>query len=128
MKKKKNEFILFSAISFFCLVAGASVYIFALEENSAFFFRILRNYGPDFLWLLSFEFALAPIFKELFPKKYLLITFIICTLTGTAFEILQKLNFFKGTGDIYDVSVYFTAALLGCRIIKTIYKKEGKEK
>lgn len=86
-------------------------------------FRILRNYGADFLWLWSYAFALAPFLRGLFPKKYLGVLFGVCTGTGILFEGLQGLEVFRGTADFWDVAVYFTAAVSGCLIIKQISKR-----
>lgn len=116
--KRNKSLPLYLILSFLCLVLGAASYFLPPE------FKLFRNYAADFLWLLSFEFALAPFFKELFPKRYAAALFSVCTAAGALFELLQRLGVFGGTGDIFDVIVYLAAGTLGLLIIKSITKKE----
>ena len=112
-------------VSLVLLSTGVWVYLLAQSVKGRLSFT--RNFIPDFLWAMAFNFSLAPIFKELFGQKYLVATGTVCFLCGTLYEVFQCIGICKGYGDVVDVVVYFTATLLGCNLIKKYYIKEKKK-
>lgn len=114
-------------ISILFLLIGVSIYAIA-NKNSSAFIVFLRNYGADFCWLFSFVFALHPFVSQLF-KSSTHVTGFICFAFSILFELLQKINLIKGTGDLCDVISYLMATIISCLLIKIIYKKrENHEK
>ncbi len=61
------------------------------------------NQLPDGLWAYAFISAILIVWKRQFNTMWLLIAFI----TFPLFEIFQYLHVIYGTGDIWDVLVYF---------------------
>lgn len=112
-------------VSLALLSAGVWIYLSAQSVKGRLSF--IRNFIPDFLWAMAFNFSLAPIFKELFGRKYLVATGTVCFLCGTLYEVFQYIGICKGYGDGIDVVVYFTATLLSCNLIKKYYTKEKKK-
>ena len=118
----KKTAILQLFISILSLSIGVLIYLIA-NKNSSASIIFIRNYGADFCWLFSFVFALHPFVSQLF-KKSAFITVSFCFVFGTIFEILQKDNLIKGTGDFGDILSYLLATLSSCLLIKFICKKE----
>lgn len=114
-------------LSVCALTAGAEIYVLASAYEGGTVFLFVRNFGADFLWALSLEFALAPFVKEIFPRKYPTVLAAVCMCVGCLFEYLQAKGICKGTGDFWDCAVYLTASVLGCSIIKKLYAEREKK-
>ena len=117
--KSNKNMILCEALSLAALLLGFSVYF--LSAKNCFDIPLIRNFLPDFLWMVSFMLALVPLLKEVFKKHAIFISATICFLLSAVFELFQFLGILSGTGDILDVAVYFAADVISCMIIKNIY-------
>jgi len=75
--------------------------------GSAFYFaepnQLIRNYLPDGLWAYSLISTILIIWNRQINMFWILFSFFLFIL----FELLQKINIIRGTGDIYDVAIYF---------------------
>ena len=69
----------------------------------------LKYYFPDFLWSFSLAFGLLTIFDSNF--KGIVICIVVSFFCGLFWEIFQFLNIFSGTGDLFDIAMYLTAAV-----------------
>lgn len=121
-KRKSNFFklLLCEFISLCFLSIGLLFYIKCKDIEAL---KIVRNFLPDFLWMIAFIFALSPFVKEVFENCYILISGCICFSFSVLFEFLQWTNIIKGTGDFWDLAVYFAAVITGCILIKNLYNK-----
>lgn len=87
-------------------------------------YNIIRYYLPDALWAYSLTSCLLIIWDRMINMKWLVLTISLFTL----FEVMQHFNIIKGTGDIFDIIVYylsFNIALISNHIIK--FKKHNHE-
>ncbi len=127
------RYLIHSSVS---IMLGATIYILTrsrthihdlfhmptLFSNAEFFGDdFVRYAAPDFLWAYSFASALHAVFNGQNRK---LVCFTVL-LTGAAFELLQKLSIISGTGDMIDVIMYPTAAIIADYIF--FKKKENKK-
>ncbi len=84
----------------------------------------IKNYFADFLWAFSFSSFLHMIYLPGMKVSF------VCTFTvvflGTAYEILQRLNFISGTGDILDILIYLLAAF-AVNIINFIRRRKNEK-
>lgn len=122
---KQNQNILLS-VSTLCL--GGILYVFLREESwiarqvpvNTFLTDIrrclagrslgfFRYYVPDFLWGLSLGCALVAVCK---PDKEKIWTYgLISFGCGCVWELFQLTGVIHGTGDVWDVVMYFLAAV-----------------
>ena len=79
---------------------GYLVYFFS---NEKILFGLIRNHLPDGLWAYALQSCMLIIWNR---KTHITWTIIIMLFT-IAFETLQYLHFIRGTGDFFDVLVYF---------------------
>lgn len=118
--------VVFSIIT---LIIGIIIYLFfyngVLTKNNIIC-SFLRNYSCDFLWAMSFFFGSINFSKNI-TKYYVLLNFSFVLFIGLLFEILQLINIAKGTFDIYDIFIYFIAALIAC-LIENKFKEDENEK
>lgn len=56
-------------LSVCALTVGVEIYVLASAYEGGTVFLLVRNFGADFLWALSLEFALAPFVKEIFREN-----------------------------------------------------------
>ena len=137
----RKMYCLLSAIS---LILGASIYIF-LRGNSYIgivtgnFPVILtvrqlvmhlscdftKFYLADFLWGFSLCCGLLAIYTP--QVKGCLICAFATILCGCAWELLQYVGIWGGTGDFCDMLMYFLAGLT-CTIINTVRRKKHEKK
>ena len=128
-RRKKN--ILCSIIA---LIAGGLIYMFFRpdthignifhQQNLAQLIPI-GNFGrfhlPDFLWGLSLSCCLVAVNNPQF--KGVILCSAISFLCGCIWELLQYLEIIRGTGDLYDVIMYFLSSAL-CIIINLKEKEQ----
>lgn len=87
-------------------------------------YNIIRYYLPDALWAFSFTSCLLIIWERKINVKWMLSIIILSPL----FELMQHNNMIKGTGDIFDIIIYyfsFSIALIINHIINL--KKHNHE-
>ena len=135
---KMSRRIIFATASIASLSVGAIIYVLfrpnsyiaifvnrimeigiprqALESYSNDF---LKFYFPDFLWMLSFCFCLYSLF-DLF-KNGIIISTLVAFFCSILWELMQRLDFVSGTGDIIDIIMYLLAGI--CAVIIS-FKKE----
>lgn len=77
----------------------------------------IRNYVPDFLWLLSF-YSLSAHFAKDLTKHYIIVTAMYVIILGVLFEILQLTGVVNGTFDIFDIITYIVSTIFACLIEK----------
>ena len=130
MKNKKLKLMIFSIIE---LLFGLALYL--LFNRDAFVSKsllsiipiptvrchdnalvyILRNFGADFLWSVSFTMAIQVIvWKE--KKKTILLLF--GSFLGIFYELMQWFGLTSGTADIIDAIVYILGSLFAIIIIQ----------
>lgn len=81
----------------------------------------VKNHLADALWAYAFISCLLIIWERKLKTFWMMVPF----CTAACFELLQYDHQIPGTGDFYDVSVYFllfTAALLLNVFFKKLYK------
>ena len=83
----------------------------------------VKFYFPDFLWGFSLCLALYAIYTP--SKTGELFCSLIVFLIGIFWELMQYLNIVSGTGDIYDILMYFLASIT-CIIISIWSEKDEK--
>src|SRR5689334_13888955 len=100
------------------LVAGATLYLVpALANNGS----VTKNHLADGLWAYAFMSAMLIVWDRALSWQWIATVFGIAAL----FEWLQHIHLFPGTGDWYDMIIYFlffTAALLLNNFFRTIQK------
>ena len=109
MKKINKLFFIFLPLFF-----GIVVYIF---QN--YFHSYIRFYFPDFCWAFSL------IFSQYVVKAFygnLVVIFFVSSILSLVYEIGQKLNYFKGTFDIFDILVYHLAFILAILLARFFEK------
>ena len=129
MRKKKVILIIISVI---LLLLGLLLYlllnrkafvsqvllrVIPLQTNTSdgFVIRILRSFGADLLWSMSFTMIIQ--FIVWFDKKKTLFL-ILCSVLGIFYELLQCFGITTGTADIVDVFVYILGSILAIIIIE----------
>ena len=112
--------LFFGTVSYFLFDIG-------IINNSNIFFRLLRNYLPDFLWAFSFFFLTIIFSFNISEKKYLFISGIYVVFIGIIFEILQYFNIAKGTFDFFDIVIYLIAILIACFIETKLRRRESEK-
>ena len=118
-------------ISFGSLLLGFLIYLFfnqqtpisfwikglldisSLPNNS--FTIVIRCFGADFLWSLSFTMIIQFI---LWLKKKHTFLLILCSILGAVYELMQCFGFSSGTADILDVIVYILGSIIAITIIQ----------
>jgi hypothetical protein len=93
----------------FPIVAGFFIY-FAASTNLSI--RKVSNYLPDGLWAYAFSSCILIIWD----RKVNLMWMAILGCLFVVFELLQSINFLKGTGDTNDIFTYFIFGLLSLKI------------
>lgn len=118
-------------ISIISLVIGLVVYVFVNHNTylseyilplgncpyisiNPTIYTLIISFWADFMWAFALPFAIQGCLDL---KKKEIPSLIICAILGFVVEIMQKLNFLKGTFDYYDLLVYFIATLLSIFII-----------
>ena len=91
--------------------------MFPIEANAGdgFVIRILRGYGADLLWSVSFTLIIQII---AWAERKRLMWLVLCSLLGVVYELLQFFNLTTGTADLMDVIVYILGSLTAILIIK----------
>lgn len=91
--------------------------IFPIQINfsESFGIKILRGYGADFLWSVSFTLIIQLI---VWAEKKSLGLLLFCSLLGILYEIMQCFGITTGTADIVDVIVYILGSLFAILIIQ----------
>ena len=134
--RKKN--ILFSLTA---LVVGCFLYVFFRENTyvgnifdsieiiekvrqmfSTQMCDLCKFYLPDFLWGFSLSCGLIGIYEP--STKGIIICASVAFVCGCMWELLQRIEMLSGTGDVYDIIMYFLASAI-CIIINL---KETREK
>lgn len=128
-----NKRIILATISVSSLILGTLLYLFLNKEayvskliltivsvkdinyKSNIVLKILKNYGADFLWSVSFAFVVQMI---LWLRKRRVILLIFCSLLGIVYELMQCSGVISGTADIVDVIVYILGSLFAIIIIQ----------
>lgn len=120
-------------IAVLALVAGGLIYIL-LRENTYIaqlfhhnkMISFLRQtipidkwmwisfYLPDFLWGLALTCALIAVFMP--TPKGVVLCGVAAALCGLSWELLQVSQLVRGTGDWWDVMMYFLASTTGILI------------
>lgn len=115
-KSFNSRFILYClAAVFLPLIIGAVWYIMPLN----FPFQLTgKGYIPDLMWAFSFTSALLLIWNGRINVMWLAVLLILFPL----FEFLQAKHVIAGTGDIFDVVCYYTAAFSSSLLYKTSFK------
>lgn len=119
-----------------CLFATAllfiGIFIYALykyqvvtKEN--WILSFVRNFVPDFLWMISFYLVSVGCMKS-FTNNYMFATAIYTFIISILFELCQFIGVIQGTCDVLDIGVYFIAILVAYTIQKYIFKGEDYEK
>ncbi|MBS1736314.1 MAG: hypothetical protein JSS98_06845 [Bacteroidetes bacterium] len=65
--------------------------------------EMIQNYLPDGLW----AYALQSCILIIWNRKINIIWSIAIMLFAVIFELLQYLHFINGTGDFFDIIIYF---------------------
>lgn len=86
----------------------------------------LKNFAADILWSYSLTFAITYTLANGTKKLY--IAFIVCSCFEIVIETLQKVGFFHGTFDIYDIVFEIVTTGIALYIIKLSYREETNEK
>lgn len=111
------------------LILGIIIYYLyykkILSENNEFSI-LIRNYIPDFLWMMSFYFFSINYSKRI-TNNYILLTSIYTFTIGLIFELLQLANIVKGTFDIFDIITYSISILFACVVEKYIWRYENEK-
>ena len=97
-----------------------NIYPVAYLQNSLSDFRLmwLSFYLPDYLWGLSFACSLISLFLP--SGKAIGWSVGVMILCGSLWEMLQVWQVVNGTGDIWDVLMYFLA---GATVILINFKE-----
>ena len=111
-------YILFRENSYIGIITGSFQIIHHTRElakplSSAF----IKFYFPDFLWGFSLCCGLLAIYVP--NIKGCLICVGTTFSCGCVWELLQSIGFVSGTGDLYDMLMYFLAGVL-CIIINIV--------
>lgn len=129
MNKKKAILLIISVIM---LILGLLLYlllnrdayvskvlleIIPIQTNTgnSFVLTILRSFGADFLWSVSFTLVIQLI---VWTEKKKTIFLVFCSLLGIVFELMQRFGIAPGTADIVDGIVYILGSLLAILIIR----------
>jgi hypothetical protein len=119
MKLTRGADLLFNVIIPFLL--GTLVYFassFSLLQD------VLSNHLPDGLWAYAFISSLLIIWDRQAGAFWISIAFLV----ATCFEMLQYYHIIDGTGDVYDIAIYylfFGIALLLNNSFKTFFKQRS---
>lgn len=116
-------------VSVCTLILGVLIYYLyfkrILIENTEIS-KFIRNYVPDFLWMISLFFISVNYSKRI-TKRYILLTAIYTFALGLIFELLQLANVVRGTFDILDIITYIISILLACIVEKYIWRDENEK-
>lgn len=116
-------------VSVCTLILGILIYYLyfkrILIENTEIS-KFIRNYIPDFLWMVSFYFFSVNYSKRI-TKRYILLTSIYTFALGVFFELLQLANVVKGTFDILDIITYIISIILAGIVEKYIWRDENEK-
>ena len=102
-------------LSALLLGAGLACYLIVPLLPDCLSVRLLRWYGPDFLWAASFTAAVQAVFCL---RGRRLVRLCLCGLPGALFEGGQACGLFRGTADVRDIAVYFLGAAAAAGLIK----------
>ena len=116
-------------VSLCTLILGILIYCLyhqgILIENT-YYSVFIRNYIPDFLWMVSFYFFSINYSKGI-TKKYILLTSSYTFALGLTFELLQFANIVRGAFDIFDIITYVISILLASIVEKYIWRDEDEK-
>ena len=110
----KNKKVILGFISLGLLLLGLIFYLL-LNEDAFVSKIVLRNFGADFLWSVSFT-MIIQIILWLDKKKTFFLLF--CSLLGIIYELMQCFGVAAGTADILDMIVYVMGSLFAIIIIQ----------
>lgn len=91
------------------ILFGLLIYLLSISDIIS---RQISNYLPDGLWAYAMTASILLIWD--FKINYFWMSLII--LLFISIEMLQKLHFIKGTGDINDIIVYLLSGLLSLNL------------
>ena len=86
----------------------------------------IRFYLCDMLWAFSFTALTRLILGE--RKKHVIISFLVCLITGGMIELLQNQKVIVGTFDIYDILVETIGSVAAIMIIILFKRRTKNEK
>ncbi|MCR5327748.1 MAG: hypothetical protein K6E12_02680 [Saccharofermentans sp.] len=86
-----------------------------INTGNSFVLTILRSFGADFLWSVSFTLVIQLI---VWTEKKKTVFLVFCSLLGIVFELMQRFGIAPGTADIVDGIVYILGSLLAILIIR----------
>jgi hypothetical protein len=115
MKYKKAHFFDFIINSFLPILLGVFIYRLSFLNSYPF----IKNYFPDGLWAYALTACILIIWNRGVNYFWLFLIAIFFVL----YEILQYLNFVKGTGDVWDIIAYITGAFIAILVNKFIKQK-----
>ena len=98
-------------VSSYTLILGIFIYYLyhqGIVIKNTGITMFIRDYIPDFLWMVSFYFFSINYSKRI-TKKYILFTSVYTFVLGLIFELLQLVNIVRGTFDIFDIITYIIA-------------------
>lgn len=100
-------------------------YLYCSEEMNSSDTRfgiLLRNWGADALWMVSFTIFIQII---LWPSRTRYLVF--CALVGGIWELMQLCGLVGGTADVFDLLAYLIGTLIAIALIKTVVKEKKYE-
>lgn len=112
---KRRFYVALLLLTFFPLIIGVLIYAFVPE------FRFIRNHIPDTLWSFSLYSTLR-ILGAFNSNKKSVLTASLCTFFF--YEIGQKLNWFSGTYDHYDIVSYLVGVLIAFIFVDRFYQRQ----
>ena len=92
-----------------------------LDVSQSYITQFLKNWGADFLWMLSFTLLVQSILN-LDERRYFKLMF--CSLLGVLYEIFQHVGLVGGTADAGDIFAYMSGSFAAIMIVK--FHKEKK--
>lgn len=112
------------------LSIGILIYIlfkYQILTKGNYISTFIRNFVPDFLWMISFYFVSVCYMKSL-TKRYMFATALYTFIFSILFELCQLSGKVYGTFDVLDIGVYFIAVLIAYTIEKFIFRGNNYEK
>lgn len=116
-------------VSVVTLILGILIYFLynnGIIIEKSFISKFIRNYIPDFLWMLSFYFFSINYSKRI-TKRYIILTSTYSFALGLIFELFQYAKKVKGTFDILDIITYTISILFACIVEKYIWRDENEK-
>ncbi len=103
-------YVLFKETTYVSQVVSDLISLDKIKHHLDFFNNeFVKNYFTDFLWALSLSCFLFCIYEPNLKSSIAISGFVF--LFGSLWEILQWMNCINGTGDFFDILMYFTAGI-----------------